>query len=100
MRICVLALTAGAALALTTPAFAQMGLGSIPSQNQYQYIPDELGFPPGYVKQVTALSYRVLETKAEDGGRLTPEHAASLQQELDALNREFHVRPPFRIRSE
>jgi hypothetical protein len=97
MRICVLALAAGAALA--APAFAQMGLGSMPSQNQHQYVPDDRSFPPAYMKQVTALSYRVLEIKAEDGGRLTAEHAVALQRELDALNREFHVRPPFRVRS-
>jgi hypothetical protein len=30
--------------------------------------------------------------KAKDGGQLTPEHAASLQHELDELNKQFGIK--------
>jgi hypothetical protein len=104
MRIRVLALTAGAALALAAPAFAQMGLGaplgpgSI-NQNTYQYIPNDRSLPQGYVKKVTALSYKTLELRAEDGGKLTPEHLASLQRELNAITRQYRVWADFRIKA-
>jgi hypothetical protein len=104
MRICVVVLAAGAALALTAPAFAQMGLspqigpGST-NQNTYQYIPNDRSLPQGYVKKVTALSYKTLELRAEDGGKLTPEHLTSLQRELNALARQYRVRADFRIKA-
>jgi hypothetical protein len=106
MRIYTLALATGAALALASPAFAQMGLsvpmgpgGAVPSQNQYQYLPNDHSLPQSYVKKVTALSYRTLELRAEDGGKLTPEHRASLQHELDQLKREFRVTSSLRIKA-
>ncbi len=49
------------------------------------------------MKKVTALSYRTLEIKAEDGGRLSPEHAAALQNELTLLQRQYRIRADFRI---
>jgi hypothetical protein len=106
MRIYILALATGAALALASPAFAQMGLsaatgpgGAVPSQNQYQYLPNDHSLPQSYVKQVTALSYRTVELRAEDGGKLTPEHLASLQRELNQLKRQYHVTSSLRIRA-
>jgi hypothetical protein len=102
MRIRTLALAAGSALALAAPAFAQMGnmapMGpSSVNQNRDQYLQEDRSLPQAYVKKVTALSYRTLEIKAEDGGRLTPEHAATLQRELDQLQRQYRVRADLRI---
>jgi hypothetical protein len=106
MRTHIPALATGAALALAAPAHAQMGPmspmgpgGTVPSQNQYQYLPNDHSLPQGFVKQVTALSYRTLELRAEDGGKLTPEHLASLQRELDQLKRQYHVTSSLRIRA-
>ena len=44
-----------------------------------------------YVMKLANLRDRTIRTKAKDGGRLTPEHAAGLQRELDALNHQFGV---------
>jgi hypothetical protein len=105
MRICVLALAAGAALALPTPGFSQMAGYPGPqsfmdgSQNGHQYLPNDHALPQAYLKKVTALSYRTLELRAEDGGKLTPEHLASLQRELNALARQYRVRADFRIKA-
>jgi hypothetical protein len=103
MRICLLALAAGAVLALSAPAFAQglspmapmepgsehMGKAAFPQEDQ--------GVPKAYQKKITAFSYKVLEQKAEDGGKLTPEHAAALQHELDRLNQQYGVRTKLRV---
>ena len=67
------------------------------SQASRQYNLNDHALPPAYVKKLTALSYRTLELRAEDGGRLTSEHRATLQHELDDLKREYHVWPELRI---
>ena len=103
MRTQVLALAAGAAVAFSGPALAQMGgmmpMGPGSGTNDAQYLQEDRSLPPAYVKQVTALSYRTLELRAEDGGKLTAEHRASLQRELDRLNREYRVRGDLRIKA-
>jgi hypothetical protein len=42
-----------------------------------------------YLIKLASLRQRTIRTKAKDGGQLTPEHAASLQHELDELNHQF-----------
>ena len=103
MRIRVLAFAGAVAIALATPAFAQMG--GYPGPQSYmdgrqassQYNLNDHALPQAYVKKVTALSYRTLELRAEDGGTLTPEHLTTLQRELDGLKREYHVVAGLRI---
>ena len=106
MRTSVLALAAGAALALTGPAFAQMMMGGYPgptssmdgSQAAYQYN-HERDLPAAYVKKLAALSDKILQMRAEDGGKLTPEHLDSLQHELVQLKRQYHVAADLRVRA-
>jgi hypothetical protein len=44
--------------------------------------------PSPYARKLAFLQNKLLFTKAKDGGHLTPDHAAALQRELDALNRQ------------
>jgi hypothetical protein len=99
MRLSILALAAGASatLALAPPAFAQMTLGAPGDYAPTQYLHDYPGPPPRYVRAFNALKSKVLETRAEDGGRLNPQHVASLQQELTALNDRYHVHPKIAV---
>ena len=103
MRICVLALATAAAVAAAAPAFAQLATAAcIPSGMGSSSSDNSLSGPivsKFYVKKVTALSYKILEARAEDGGKLTPEHLASLQQELDQLNRQYDIRTSLRVRA-
>ena len=103
MRLATFTLILAAALATAAPALAQMmtaapipnGMGSSTSDNSVSG-PIVSKF---YVKKVTALSYKILETRVEDGGQLTPEHLAGLQRELDQLNRQYGVRTSLRVRA-
>jgi len=101
MRIKVFAPAAVVALALAGSAFAQMapiGPGGV-NQSAYQYIPDGHAAPPeAFTKGLTALSYRTLAVRAEDGGKLTPAHQSDLQQELNQLARKYRVMVDYRIR--
>ena len=45
-----------------------------------------------YEARIAALKARMQRLTAADGGQLTPEHKASLQKDLDSLNREFGVK--------
>jgi hypothetical protein len=42
-----------------------------------------------YLMRIETLKEKVAQTKARDGGRITAEHEASLQRELDKLNRVY-----------
>jgi hypothetical protein len=104
MRICLLALAAGAVLALSAPAFAQLPPSPLAtmdpgSENMSRaaYPQEDQVVPKAYQKKIAAFSYKVLEQKAEDGGKLTPEHAANLQHELNRLNQQYGVRTKLRI---
>jgi hypothetical protein len=100
MRTDLLAHASAGTLILAAPACAQMapiGPGS-GMQNQYQDLPDGNGLPPAYVKKITALSYRTLALRTEDGGKLTPEHLAGLQRELTHLKRKYRVVDDRRIK--
>ncbi len=46
-----------------------------------------------YQKKLDALTAKVAQTKARDGGQLTPEHEASLKRERDNLNRTYGFNP-------
>ncbi len=46
-----------------------------------------------YLMRVQTLKERAARTAAQDGGQLTPDHAANLQHELDKLNRLYGVKP-------
>ena len=46
-----------------------------------------LSIPDPYARKLAFLRNRILWTQARDGGRLTPDHAAALERQLDALNR-------------
>ena len=111
MRIYVLALAAGATLALAGAAAAQTMVevpmstaaptGSYQGQGAYDgpgspgrmargmIIPDRRY---NYLMKVETLREKAVRTEARDGGRLSPEHAASLQHELDKLNRVYGVK--------
>jgi hypothetical protein len=103
MRICVLALAAAAALATAAPAFAQLataacvpnGMGSSSSNNASGSSP----LSKTYLKKLTALSYKILEVRTEDGGKLAADHLASLQHELNRLNLQYDVRSSLRVRA-
>jgi hypothetical protein len=100
MRNLVFTLAAGAAITLSGPAFAQMAsIGPGSGKNNSQYLPEDRSLPSAYVKKVTALSYRTLELRSEDGGKLTPEHRAELQQELNQLKHDYHVGIELRIKA-
>ncbi|THD64319.1 hypothetical protein [Phenylobacterium sp.] len=90
MRLRILAL---AATVLAAPASAQMSMGTPGNYAPTQYLPDDRTPPPAYTKAFTALAEKVVHTRAADGGKLTPEHFASLQQELVALNRKYRAHP-------
>jgi hypothetical protein len=45
-----------------------------------------------YLMRVETLREKLVQTQARDGGQLTSEHAASLQHELDKLNRIYGVK--------
>lgn len=46
-----------------------------------------------YLKKLQTLTAKVAQTKARDGGQLTPEHEASLKRERDKLNRTYGIKP-------
>jgi hypothetical protein len=46
--------------------------------------------PGGYGAELAQLKRRMERLTRKDGGRLTPAHQASLQRDLNALNRRYH----------
>lgn len=100
MRTLILTLTATAALGLATAAAAQQ---SVNGPNQMPNIPQgsggsfgmniHEGEASGYEAAVMRLKLKVDRVTHEDGGQLTSEHLASLQGELDALNRQYGRKP-------
>src|SRR5256885_740218 len=97
MRTFTLALVATAAMALATAAVAQQ---SVDGPNQQPNIPQGSGASYGmnvhentpadrYDLAVMMLKKKVDRVTREDGGKLTADHQASLQAELDTLNHKF-----------
>lgn len=70
---------------------ASIGPSSV-NKNRNQYLQEDRSLPRAYLKKVTDLRCRTLAVKAEDGGRLSPEHAATLQNELTHLQRQYPIR--------
>ncbi len=102
MRDRLFILAAGATLVMAVPSFAQMasmnGPGSsIDSASHSQNVPDDGRLPPDYVKKLTALSYKILAVRSQDGGKLSPQHLASLQHELSQLKREYRIGGGLRV---
>jgi hypothetical protein len=96
MRAWLFAVVAGAALAQAGGALAQVQNYSemqppLPVAVAAGPVVDQklpVKAPDPYVRKLVFLRDRVLYLKAKDGGRLTPEHAAALQRQLDELNRQ------------
>ena len=83
------------AMTFTAGAWAQTGT---PAGVAYKY-PNKVlqGLrehpePRGYEGQVLALKARMERLARKDGGHLTAEHQASLQRDLDRLNRDYGMR--------
>jgi hypothetical protein len=45
-----------------------------------------------YLMRIETLKEKVAQTKARDGGQITPEHEAALKRELDRLNHIYGVK--------
>jgi hypothetical protein len=97
MRIQILAVAVvGGLLAQAGAAVAQSGMtlmGQAPSE-AYRPVTQMAPMPTQhdrYLMKLANLRDRTIRTKAKDGGQLTPDHAAGLQRELDALNHQFGV---------
>ena len=103
MRTWLVVLIAGGALASAGGAFAQnvdnstysvMSAAPPTGQSYGVYGQPQPGadlraaIPDPYVRKLAFLKNKLMFLKAKDGGHLTPDHAAALQRELDALNRE------------
>lgn len=99
MRVCLAALVALGALAQAGAAAAQSDM--MPMMNNPM-----AGMAHGqdigpttpmmtkrdrYLMKLASLRQKTIKTKARDGGQLTPEHATSLQKELDELNKAFGI---------
>jgi len=95
MRTLILAVVTTAALASATVVFAQAGAGVGVNHGDMGIDLDSSG--ARYEAAVMILKKKDRLTR-EDGGKLTPEHAASLQAELDKVNLQFGVKakPPRR----
>lgn len=100
MRTLVIAIAATAVLGLAPSALAQQ---SVNGPNQMPNIPQGSGgsfgmnvhddASQGYDLAVMMLKKKVERVTREDGGKLTSDHLASLQAELDGLNHRFGARP-------
>jgi len=100
MRAWLVIFAAGAVLA-PAAAFAQVTNYSVmspplptPQSTGAPYVGDQhpLSIPDPYQRKLAFLHKKLLWTQAHDGGRLTPEHAAALQGQLEALNRAAETR--------
>jgi hypothetical protein len=105
MRTSVLALAVGAGLAVATPVFAASlnlmsdGLGtrgfSSPPQVVHGIGHPGMIFLPAqerYDIRLLALKTKMQRLAVQDGGQLSLKHQASLQRELDGVNRSFGLK--------
>jgi hypothetical protein len=90
MRTLILAIVAIAALGLSTAASAQAGAGVGVNHGDMGVDLDSSG--NRYDAAIMMLKKKMDRQTREDGGKLTPEHAASLQAELDKVNLQFGVK--------
>lgn len=101
MRFPMLTLTLAIGLAAAGSACAQMMGPTMmtpmpPANATYGGGIDTPAYPSRqelYASKIAALKAKMQRLTASDGGQLTPEHRAGLQQELDALNRRFGLKP-------
>jgi hypothetical protein len=91
MRTLILALVATAALSVAGGALAQAGAGVGVNHGDIGVDLDSSG--NRYDAAIMQLKKKMDRQTREDGGKLTPEHAASLQAELDKVNLQFGVKP-------
>jgi hypothetical protein len=104
MRFATLNLVLVAGLAMAGAASAQIGgwegtQGYTITQNLDPAAPAlQPGPARAYLKKLTALSYKIVEQRAVDGGTLTLQHLTSLQRELNGLNRQYQVGSSLRVR--
>lgn len=91
MRTLTLALVAAAALGSATGAVAQAGAGVGVNHGDMGVDLDSSG--TRYDNAISMLKKKMDRLTREDGGKLTPEHAAGLQAELDKVNLQFGVKP-------
>ena len=104
MRFATFTLILGAALATAAPAFAQLPTAAadaytapVPYDNGSYSFSDH---PPvvsraqaRYNAQVVALKAKMRQLTRQDGGQLSDDHKARLQNQLDELNRSFGIKP-------
>lgn len=86
-------MTAGMAVAQMS---GQMMSPTPPASTTYGGDFDTSHFPSQqerYAAKIAQLKTKMLRLTAADGGELTAEHKASLQKELDSLNRRFGIKP-------
>jgi len=88
-----LPLAAGAARAQMNSMMTPM-----PPANSVTYGGDlNMGQPPTqqqrYNQKLIALREKFVRTTRADGGQLSDEHKAALQKELDAINKQFGIKP-------
>jgi hypothetical protein len=101
MRFRTLCLIVAGGVAAAGAARAQPGAMMVPQPPVQAYSP----LPPMasraelaavnrevYGSRLRSLRAKTLKLKAQDGGELSAQHAANLQQELDKLNRTYGVK--------
>ena len=82
---------ATSALGAASGAFAQAGAGVGVNHGDMGIDLDSSG--TRYDAAIMMLKKKMDRVTREDGGKLTPEHAAGLQAELDKVNLQFGVKP-------
>jgi hypothetical protein len=108
MRLAILVPALASALALTGVASAQMmgqmgggmmggGMSPMPPANgSANWGAENAAFPTAqqrYVARIRALKSKMDKLTQQDGGQLSDEHRASLQRELDGVNKSFGIKP-------
>jgi hypothetical protein len=107
MRLATFSLILAAAAATASAAAAQMmgqmsgqmgqmGAGSMMSSAPPNSGIDEARFPTAqqrYAAKIMALKQKMAKLTQQDGGQLSDAHKASLQRELDGVNKSFGIKP-------
>jgi hypothetical protein len=103
MRLSILASVVAGGLALAganaaAGAPASMASLAIPTvQGNDPFGPGRIEYPTAhqrYAGELSILRKKLVRITADDGGRLSEAHKAALQQELDAINREYAANLP------
>ena len=102
MRLSILALVVAGGLALAgsnaaAGAPASMAPAIQTVQGNDPFGPGRIEYPTAhqrYTGQLSILRRKLVRITADDGGQLSEAHKAALQQELDAINREYAANSP------